>query len=93
MGFPWEPEVMCPSPGRIQRHTGRTQYLKLVAAELDRTLPSSHEPEQRGDQEIQPRAAIKADHLRHNELLVGAPQMEGKLICAVRAATISDLVE
>ncbi|KAG7329072.1 hypothetical protein KOW79_007246 [Hemibagrus wyckioides] len=31
---------MCPSPGGIRRHTGRTQYLKLVAAEADRVLPS-----------------------------------------------------
>lgn len=31
---------MCPSPGGIRRHTGRTQYLKLVAAEADRALCS-----------------------------------------------------
>lgn len=30
---------MCPSPGGIRRHTGCTQYLKLVAAEADRALP------------------------------------------------------
>ncbi|GAA6095111.1 uncharacterized [Tachysurus ichikawai] len=33
---------MCPSPGGIHRHTGLTQYLKLVAAEADRVLPSLH---------------------------------------------------
>lgn len=31
---------MCPSPGGIRRHTGCTQYLKLVAAEADRAHPS-----------------------------------------------------
>lgn len=31
---------MCPSPGGMHWHTGRTQYLKLVAAEADRVLPS-----------------------------------------------------
>lgn len=30
---------MYPSPGGIRRHTGCTQYLKLVAAEADRALP------------------------------------------------------
>lgn len=31
---------MWPSPGGIHRHTGCTQYLKLVAAETDRALRS-----------------------------------------------------
>lgn len=31
---------MYPSPSGICRHMGRTQYLKLVAAEADRVLPS-----------------------------------------------------
>lgn len=40
MGFPWEPEVTSVGHVGIRRHTGRTQYLKLVAAEADRALPS-----------------------------------------------------
>lgn len=41
------------------------------------------ELKQRGEQESRPGAAIKAGHLRHNEVPVWDPQIKNKFICAV----------
>ncbi|TSL89873.1 hypothetical protein Baya_7362 [Bagarius yarrelli] len=71
---------------------GRTQFLKLVAAEADRVLPSLLELEQKGSRDNQPRAALKADHFSH-KLSVLTLLIEDEMICAVKGAIGSNSAE